>query len=388
MPVCNTSMNHFYEKVKWQFNFSDENQSIFDENICDRTSYLRLCYCKNIHDVLKCMYTIPMVNLWMGMYMMNTKRVICIILATVMMSLLAVNVFAVSTVTASTAASATKGEVVTVSVFISDTSGIVSGTVLLSYNTEQLTYVYSQVNSTYASTPTVMSGLVLITIDNQTGSTVNGTLATLMFTTVADEYTQCYISVSASNCVDADGNAVTVDGNTTVLVIADEDGNLYDTSTDDDDDSEADVDLTDEEDEVILDDEEEVTVATTTAATTQATTTTTRSTTKATTTTTRATTTTQATTTTAATTTTVETTTEATTTTTEAITTEATTSEEIVSSNLEVTLVSSDDTAVMATVDDSEEDSGKASTQTIAIVIVVLVITILGVTALEVFRRK
>ncbi|MCD7846780.1 MAG: hypothetical protein LUG49_01925 [Oscillospiraceae bacterium] len=320
--------------------------------------------------------------------MMNTKRVICIILATVMMSLLAVNVFAVSTVTASTAASATKGEVVTVSVFISDTSGIVSGTVLLSYNTEQLTYVYSQVNSTYASTPTVMSGLVLITIDNQTGSTVNGTLATLMFTTVADEYTQCYISVSASNCVDADGNAVTVDGNTTVLVIADEDGNLYDTSTDDDDDSEADVDLTDEEDEVILDDEEEVTVATTTAATTQATTTTTRSTTKATTTTTRATTTTQATTTTAATTTTVETTTEATTTTTEAITTEATTSEEIVSSNLEVTLVSSDDTAVMATVDDSEEDSGKASTQTIAIVIVVLVITILGVTALEVFRRK
>ncbi|MCD8108131.1 MAG: cohesin domain-containing protein [Oscillospiraceae bacterium] len=322
---------------------------------------------------------------------MNTKRIICLILATVMMSLSAVNVFATASVTASTVASAASGETVQVSVSISDASDIYSGTILLTYSTDQLSYDSAYLNSGYGqlSTSSASSGSLVITIVNAGGVDISGTLATITFQVVADAYTQCYINVTSNDCIDSSGNSVTVNSGTTVLVVEDEDGNTESTTTGDDD---ADVDLSDDEDEVVLDedeDDEAVTEATTTAATTtEATTTTTQETTTQATTTTRATTTTQATTTTAATTTATQETTTAATTTTEVTTTEVTTSEETVSSDSAATLVSSDETAVMATVDDPDENSGKASGQTIAIVIVILVITIAGVATLEVFRNK
>ncbi|MCD7889493.1 MAG: cohesin domain-containing protein [Oscillospiraceae bacterium] len=137
---------------------------------------------------------------------MKTKRIICIVLATVMMSVLAVNTFAIAVVTASTSASAKQGDEVAVSVSITDLSGIVSGTVKVSYNTSELKYVKSRYDSSVVSTPRSSGGTVTFSINNSSGGNLSGTLATITFTTLADEYTQCYISVEISDAVDAPEN--------------------------------------------------------------------------------------------------------------------------------------------------------------------------------------
>ncbi|MCD8005697.1 MAG: hypothetical protein LUF29_01785 [Oscillospiraceae bacterium] len=190
---------------------------------------------------------------------MNTKRIICVILVALMMSLFSVNIFAAESVTASTATSVTKGETITVTVSISDTSGIARGVVYVYYSADQLTYVSSQYDEYFVSSVSSHGYYASINISNRVGSTISDTLATLTFEVVADAGTDCQINVSAIGCVDIYGNSVTVNSSTTAFTVVEVD-----------DDSEVDVDNADDDDEITLDEETEsaVTEATTTAATT------------------------------------------------------------------------------------------------------------------------